>query len=138
MPRPPDQTRPLRIFIVEDHADSLKYLAMYLRQCGHTVRHAGGISEAVAELGAENSEEQSDVLLTDIGLPDGDGWELMDKLRKARRMPKFAIAMSGFGMNADCVKSTAAGFRCHLIKPLNPAQLDDALAEATRELDAGK
>ena len=129
MPSPPNQTQSLRIFIVEDHADSLKYLAMYLQQCGHKVAHAQGVTEAVAALGVE----KPDVLLTDISLPDGTGWDLMEKLRKARRLPKFAIAMSGFGMNADRVKSAAAGFRCHLLKPLNPEQLDGALADAARE-----
>jgi two-component system, chemotaxis family, CheB/CheR fusion protein len=131
MPSSSNQTQSLRIFIVEDHADSLKYLAMYLRQCGHTVAHAHGVTETVAALGAE----KPDVLLTDISLPDGTGWDLMGKLRKARRLPKYAIAMSGFGMNADRAKSIAAGFRCHLLKPLKPEQLDLALADAARELE---
>jgi CheY-like chemotaxis protein len=67
-----------------------------------------------------------DVLISDIGLPDGDGWELMKRLRE--QIPGMkAIAMSGYGMRADLEKSKAAGFASHLIKPFGPAELDAAL-----------
>lgn len=75
---------------------------------------------------------ECDVLISDIGLPDGDGWEL---LRTAElRQPVFAIAMSGFGMNADRSKSKAAGFRHHLLKPFQPDELEGVLDEAAAEL----
>ncbi len=121
-------TPPLRIFVVENHADTLKWLTLYLEQMGHAVLSAGTLESALADLpGAD-----CDVLISDIGLPDGDGWDL---LRRARLpQPIFAIAMSGFGMNADRRKSEAAGFRHHLLKPFVPKDLDAILAQAAREL----
>jgi CheY-like chemotaxis protein len=123
----------LRIFIVEDHSDSLSALETYLSECGHVVRHARTLADTEERL----SQNSCDVLLSDIGLPDGDGWELLDRLRKAGTLPKYAIAMSGFGMFSERRKSTAAGYRRHLIKPLNPDDLDAALAEAQGELSSG-
>jgi two-component system CheB/CheR fusion protein len=118
---------PLRIFVVENHADTLKYLRMYLEQLGHEVASARSMSEALKTL----PDADLDVLISDIGLPDGNGWEL---LRRAHfDHPVYAIAMSGFGMNADRVRSKEAGFRHHLLKPFVPDELDSMLEEAARE-----
>jgi CheY-like chemotaxis protein len=123
-PSPPPP--PLRIFIVENHPDTLKGLTMYLEQMEHTVLSARSMNEALDLL----LDAQFDVLLCDIGLPDGDGWEL---LRRAK-LPKsvYTIAMSGFGMNADRAKSKKAGFHQHLLKPFNPDDLDRLLEGAAR------
>ena len=103
---------------------------MYLEMLGHTVLTASSMTEALAALpGAD-----CDVLISDIGFSDGNGWLLMERLQPPR--PLYAIAMSGFGMGADHLKSQEAGYRRHLLKPINPDQLDDALAEAARELMA--
>ena len=72
------------------------------------------------------------VLICDIGLPDGKGWDL-EKVIKGNGRKIFAIAMSGFGMNADTDRSKAVGFRHHLLKPFKPAELDKLLAEASAE-----
>ena len=67
-----------------------------------------------------------DVLISDIGLPDGDGWELMRKLRE--QIPNLkGIAMSGYGMRTDLEKSKQAGFAGHIIKPFGPVELNAAL-----------
>ena len=130
-PQPAQTPRALRIFIVENHADTLKWIALYLREMGHTIFSAQTMAEALKELpGAD-----CDVLISDIGLPDGDGWQLLRAARLPRRV--YAIAMSGFGMNADRIKSKAAGFRRHLLKPFVPDELDEALDEAAREAAAG-
>ena len=76
---------------------------------------------------------QCDVLLSDIGLPDGDGWELLRALREGGCPPAYAIAMSGFGMSADHVRSQEAGYRHHLLKPFDPEALDAMLEEAVAE-----
>jgi CheY-like chemotaxis protein len=131
--KPRASTRPLRVFIVEDHPDALTYLTMYLEASGHEVAHARGLVDAMKCL---RQGEEWDVLLSDVNLPDGDGWQLMEQLRKLKRMPRTAIAMSGFGMGSDKAKSAAAGFSRHLVKPLDPDELDRALDDASKELTA--
>ena len=122
--------KPLRIFLVENHHDTLEYMQMYLEMFGHTVLTADSMTEALATLPGANC----DVLLSDIGLPDGDGWTLMRCLQLPR--PIYGIAMSGFGMGADQLRSQEAGYRHHLLKPINPKELDAALEAAARELSA--
>jgi two-component system CheB/CheR fusion protein len=75
------------------------------------------------------------VLISDIGLPDGDGWEMLQRSRLAGTV--YAIAMSGFGMNADFLRSKAAGYRHHMLKPFDPAELDTMLEEAGAEVELG-
>jgi CheY-like chemotaxis protein len=121
--------RPLRIFIVENHEDTRFLLGLLLEQLGHTVFSATTLEEALAAI----PTAACDVLISDIGLPDGNGWQLMDRLGADR--PPYAIAMSGFGMASDRQMSLAAGYRHHLLKPVEPNQLElllDEAAEATR------
>jgi len=118
--------RSLKIFVVENHADTLTYLCRYLEQQGHAVRSARDMQSALRVF----PEEPVDVLISDIGLPDGDGWELLRNLE-----PKpFAIAISGFGTGTDLRKSQAAGYREHLIKPFLTEDLDAVLEAAVRHL----
>jgi CheY-like chemotaxis protein len=119
--------RPLRIFILEDHQDTLKYLRLYLEQSGHAVQAARRVNEAVEALRAWNC----DVLLSDIALSDGSGWDLLSQLGSAR--PPYAIAMSGFGSLGYVNRSKAAGYRHHLVKPIDPDHLDELLDEARHE-----
>ena len=108
---------------------------MYLESLGHTVVHATRMKEALATV----PEAGCDVLISDVGLTDGDGWELLRRLRDSGLPhPRYAIAMSGFGMNADRARSEAAGYRHHLIKPFDPEDLDGMLVEAARELTPQK
>ncbi len=119
---------PLRIFVVENHPDTLESLQIYLEESGHSVESAGTMADALQALPGANC----DVLISDIGLPDGTGWELLQSLRLPR--PIYAIAMSGFGMNADHARSRAAGFRHHVLKPFPLRELDALLDEAAHEL----
>ena len=112
----------LCVFIVEDHADTARGLAMYLRASGHEVHVAADVRSA-RQLA---TEIDYDILLSDIGLPDGNGWDLLEEL-KARR-PIKAIAMSGYNTDSDRARSKAAGFVEHLPKPLTPEELDGAFA----------
>ena len=123
-------SHPLRIFIVENHADTLNLLTQYLQGMGHTVCSAKSMAAALAAL----PDSPCDALISDIGLPDGDGWQLMEQAHLPSTV--YAIAMSGFGMNADRLKSKAAGFRRHLLKPFVPAELEAALEEASQEAAA--
>jgi CheY-like chemotaxis protein len=129
----PTDSRPgsagkLRIFVVENHDDTRFLLGLLLEQLGHTVQVAATMSEALDEAGSGDF----DVLLSDIGLPDGNGWELLASL--GDRAPPYAIAMSGFGMPSDQQKSLAAGYRHHLLKPVEPDQLEKLLDEAASEV----
>ncbi|MFN2508223.1 MAG: response regulator [Chthoniobacterales bacterium] len=116
--------RPLRVFVVEDHPDTARGLKLYLQAQGHVVLLAGDVTSAlrVAE------QNQFDVLLSDLGLPDGNGWELLQQLRSLG--PVKAIAMSGYNSDADLERSQRAGFLQHLPKPLMPETLNAALQSA--------
>jgi DNA-binding response OmpR family regulator len=121
---------PLRIFLVEDHEDTLHWLTLYLEEMGHSVRSAVTMAGALEALPKANC----DVLITDIGLPDGSGWDLLRQTKFSR--PVYAIAMTGFGLTTDQLKSKAAGFRHHLVKPFNPDEFDAVLEAAAKEVAA--
>ena len=101
----------LRILLVEDNGDTLRALSRLLRSAGFVVQTAECVSDAIAKL----SKEPFNLLISDIGLPDGSGLEIM---RYAR--DKFGlrgIAISGYGTDEDVIESKAAGFSHHLAKP---------------------
>jgi two-component system CheB/CheR fusion protein len=118
----------MRIFIVENHEDTRFLLGLLLEQLGHAVLGVATLTEALAVL----PDADCDVLISDIGLPDGDGWELM--VRLGDRRPRYAIAMSGFGQISDRQRSLSVGYRHHLLKPVEPNQLEKLLDEAAREM----
>ncbi len=124
----PGSKRQLRIFIVENHDDTRFLLGILLEQLGHTVQAVATMTDAVEQAGSGDW----DVLISDIGLPDGSGWELLGAL--GDRAPPYAVAMSGFGMVSDRQKSLAAGYRHHLLKPVEPNQLEVLLDEAASEI----
>ena len=119
---------PLRIFVIEDHRDTLEALQIYLEQLGHVVFSARSKAEALKEI----PRAKCHVLISDINLPDGTGWDLMQEAGKS--CPKYAIAISGYGMKADLERSAESGFRHHLVKPVSARKLDSFLHEATNEL----
>jgi CheY-like chemotaxis protein len=121
----PHRTNPLRICVVENHADTRHMLAVLLKQQGHQVGVADCASAALTLFEAE----VFDVLISDIGLPDNDGWTLLEALTQRHQTP-FAIAISGYGTRADHDKSLAAGYRHHLVKPVAFASLAPLLRDA--------
>ncbi len=123
-PLPQGRSPGLRILVVEDNKDALKYIAMVLGARGHTVTLAERLSEAL--LAAD--EQALDLLISDVELPDGTGLELMQHLR-GRGLP--AIAMSGYGSEEDVRASLAAGFIEHLTKPIDLTRLIAAVRSAT-------
>ena len=116
----------LSVFLVENHEDTVRYMQLYLEQLGYQVSVAADMATALREI----PNSHCDVLISDIGLPDGDGWQLMEKLRSHR--PAFAIAMSGYGTSDDQRKSRAAGYDHHLVKPFIPDALLALLTEAEK------
>ncbi len=118
----------LTILVVEDNPDILRYLVLLLEQAGHRVRPAATLAEAVDAAGSG----PIDVLLSDIGLPDGSGLELLQTLRSDRpSLP--AVAFSGFGSDDDVRHSLEAGFAAHLTKPLDFRRLSVAIRNALAE-----
>jgi len=113
----------LRLLLVEDHVDTLETLQRLLVQQGYTVLTATSIAEALRV--ADQSE--FDVLVSDIGLPDGRGTDLLEQLVKRGRRPP-SIAMSGFGMDGDLERSFQAGFSEHLTKPVEFTALHLAIS----------
>ena len=125
----------MRIFVVENHEDTRFLLCLLLEQLGHAVSSAATLADALAALPTAHC----DVLISDIGLPDGNGWDLMTRLGADR--PPYAIAMSGFGMSSDRQRSLNVGYRHHLLKPVEPNQLErllDEAADETRESERGR
>jgi len=101
-----------RILLVEDHEDTRKAMARLLEAIGCAVTSVGTVQEAV-ELGQQG---QFDLLISDIGLPDGSGTEVMRRLRDRKIR---GIALSGFGQEEDVQRSREAGFEAHITKPIN-------------------
>jgi CheY-like chemotaxis protein len=113
----------LRILVVEDQADTAYGLKMYFSEKGHDVRVAMNMRSALALA----AEKPFDILLSDLTLPDGNGWDLLRQLRS--QGPVRAIAISGYNSAEDLARSEAAGFLMHLAKPVAMAELDRVFAE---------
>ncbi len=112
--------RSLRILLVEDHPDTSNQLSRLLKRAGHVVTCAATVAEALSVAGAEAGatfECPFDMLISDLGLPDGSGHDLIRALGDCARIP--AIALSGFGMKEDVAASLAAGFARHMTKPVD-------------------
>ena len=127
------QARILYILLVEDHADTRVALKLYLQMLGHRTAAAGNVREAL-EIAAERTE-RFDLLISDLQLPDGDGWELLRRLEEAGHRPRQAIALSGWGNDEDATKSRTAGFQAHLVKPTAPGILEAAVANASAAIE---
>ncbi len=124
--------RPLHILLVEDHQDTAHALGELLRICGHRVSIAGSVTEALAEVrgpAAQDGARGIDLVISDLGLPDGSGLELMREL--SNRHGLRGIALSGYGMEEDVRKSRDAGFLMHITKPVNLQVLEEAILRTT-------
>ena len=123
------------LLLVEDHPDTAHVMARMLRRAGFHVTAASNLAQAIAE--AEAARKTVDdsgrarpmrVVISDLGLPDGSGYDLMRKLHTDHRLR--GIALSGFGMEDDVRRAKEAGFSRHLTKPVD----FDLLLTAIREL----
>jgi signal transduction histidine kinase/CheY-like chemotaxis protein len=115
----PDEGR-RRLLLVDDHHDTCTGMKMILERRGYDITIAHTADQAVEKASAQDF----DLLISDIGLPDRSGYELMQELRmKGMR----GIAISGFGMEHDVNKARAAGFSEHLTKPINFERLEEAI-----------
>lgn len=113
--------RSLRLLVVEDHRQTLDVLQRLLVRAGHRVCVADSVASALAVAAAN----QFDGVVSDLGLPDGTGFDLMRELRDTYSLQ--GIALSGYGMEEDLRRSSESGFIAHLIKPVGMDQLRQAL-----------
>ena len=115
-PRPEaiDRSRAgVRILLIDDHSETLHVLKRLLSSKGHSVNTANSIRSALELV----SSRHFDLVISDLGLPDGTGWDLMRQLRSHADLP--GIALSGYGMEDDVERSRDAGFVEHVLKPAN-------------------
>ena len=118
----------LRLLLVEDNEPTLEVMTALLELAGHDVKPAPDLRTArrLAE------SHTFDLVVSDLGLPDGNGFDLMRELRD--RYGLQGIAVSGFGMEEDLRRSRESGFREHLVKPVDVEKLKAAIARAAAAL----
>ena len=112
----------LRILLVEDHADTVRMLSRLLRMEGHAVETAVSVESALRLV----EKAEFDLVISDIGLPDGSGLDMMRQLQS--KYPLKGIVLSGYGTEEDVRRSKEAGFAEHLTKPLKYELLQAAIA----------
>ena len=123
------ERQPMRILLVEDHEDTNRSLTSLLRRRGYHVKSALTFQSALEV----SAKEEFDVLISDLGLPDGSGIDLIQKLASK---PPLGIALTGFGMEQDIRKSREAGFHHHLVKPIDLNKLDSLIQEGAASLSS--
>lgn len=112
-----------KILLVDDHEDTCTGMRMILERRGYRVKTAHDVKSAI-ELARNYRFE---LVISDLGLPDGTGFDLMKELRRLRGDTIRAVALSGFGMESDIERSMEAGFDVHMIKPVNLERLSEIL-----------
>ncbi len=123
-----NQLSGLKVLVVEDDADSRALVSMMLKRHGAEVVAVATVDEAMSTIAIE----PADVLISDIGMPDQDGFEL---IRRIRRLPAErggntpAVALTGYATAKDRERAIAEGFQTHLAKPIEPAELVNAIVE---------
>ncbi|MGZ5503539.1 MAG: hybrid sensor histidine kinase/response regulator, partial [Chthoniobacterales bacterium] len=125
------EERAPRLLVVDDHVDTCTGMKMMLERRGYRVTCAHTADEAIGKA----TEEQFDLVISDIGLPDRSGYELMQELRGTKGMR--GIALSGFGMENDVSRARAAGFSEHLTKPINFERLEEVIHSLLEPEPAG-
>jgi CheY-like chemotaxis protein len=125
---PPAETKPprarrLRLLLVEDHPDTSRVMTRLLRSLDHDVHAVGDVRAALRTA----ERQRFDLVISDIGLPDGSGLELMRQLRERYQLK--GIALSGYGREDDMRRSREAGFDAHVTKPIDFDSLAAAIAD---------
>ena len=122
---PEEAARALTILLVDDHVDTSNLLSRVLGSEGHLVKVAYDISSAKRRC----EEHHFDLVISDLGLPDGNGLDLMRYLKERNGLP--GIAVSGYGMEEDLRKSQEAGFLEHITKPVDVERLLAVIARVS-------
>ncbi|MCX5544832.1 response regulator [Paraburkholderia sp. CNPSo 3076] len=122
--RGPHRVGALNILLIEDHEDTAEVMSQLMRAGGHEVAVAGSVTGALAL----TASMAFDLVVSDIGLPDGSGIDFIRAFRAQSTAP--AVALTGFGTDEDVRRSVEAGFTAHLTKPVNFEQLERLIEEA--------
>ncbi|WP_315787972.1 ATP-binding response regulator [Fischerella sp. JS2] len=127
----PPKLNGLRILVVDDETDTRKWISTVLQECGAEVIAVGSTGEALTSL----EQFKPDVLVSDIGIPDEDGYTLIRKIRELEpemggRIP--AVALTGYARVEDYTEAIAAGFQLHIAKPVRAAELIAVIASLSR------
>ena len=126
--RPPSAvngTGGIRVLLVEDHAATRLTLTQLLKHRGYDVTSAASASEALRQ--AQAQAQKFDLVISDVGLSDGTGLDLMKQLRARHGLQ--GIALSGYGMEEDLQRTRDAGFVAHLVKPVAMKEIRRALSQ---------
>jgi PAS domain S-box-containing protein len=127
----------LRVVVVDDSADTLELIAFILEQCRAQVRTATSVDQAIQAI----AQLKPDILISDIGMPDEDGYSLIRQVRTLevdQGKPILAVALTAFAREEDRTRTLDAGFQMHLPKPIEPAELVAVvanLAERSQSID---
>ncbi len=113
----------LRILVVEDHNDTLQALSRLLSHFGHEISLADTAQSALNTI----DSKEFDVVLCDIALPDGNGYDVVAQAKRKR--PVKAVALTGFSTTADIKRSQQAGFDFYLTKPVDFHELRAVLGQ---------
>jgi hypothetical protein len=123
----------VRILVVDDNSDGRTLTSLVLTQCGAHVREVTSAREAIAALG----EERPDVIVSDIGLPDEDGYALLREIREQEAIRGGflpVVALTGYARTEDRSRTLNAGFQAHVAKPFEPDDLVSTIAALIRGL----
>ena len=124
----------LDILVIDDNADAADALALYLQMSGHQVRTVYRPADALDLF----MERQPDIVLSDIGLPEIDGYELVARMRAlVGSAPTWYVAITGYGSAADRRRAFKAGFHEHFSKPVDLGKLDEIIESMVRHRDSG-
>ena len=116
---------PLRILLVEDNQDTTLAMVTLLGMSGHSVDAAATVADARSMA----SNGRYDLLISDLGLPDGDGMDVVRAFAQHQSAP--SIAMTGYGMDEDIRRCRDAGFTAHVTKPVGFDRLNELIVSLT-------
>jgi PAS domain S-box-containing protein len=120
-PHSAEKPAKMRILLVEDHDDTRRVLARLLSHFGHEVTASATVEEALQAF----RTQPFDAILSDIGLPDGTGYDVISEAKRSSDV--WGVALTGFGMSEDIRRSKEAGFEFHLTKPVDVSELRTVL-----------
>lgn len=126
----------VRVLAVDDEESARELVALVLAQAGAETRTAASVAEAMAILAALSPEQYPDVLVSDLSMPEEDGYSLIRQIRQLApeqggRVP--AIALTAFGRMEDRVRVLGAGFQSHVIKPVEAEELVAVIASLVNQ-----